>query len=431
MINKLKYFFKNLSKSEFTRNVSKLTSATAIAQLISIGTAPILYRIYEKEDYGTLGLYMAITGVLGVFSTLQFNQTILIAKEDGDAKTLMWLNRSINLVLAIVTLLVVLNFGNTISKIFGNPNLLPWLYFAPISLFFAGQGEIFSIWANRNKKYKILAINGILTAVMVPVVSISIGVFNNGPMGLFLGLLTSQVLPTFILLFSLTKNEDLGFSFFDLKKIKVLANRYKKFPFYNLPSEFINRLTNQLPVFMLSSFVGPAAVGLYNLAVRMIGLPIQLIGGAISTVFRQRATEDYNKNGTFRSIYVKTLKTLSIIAIPMFLLIIMLGPQLFAFVFGSEWKESGVIAQILMGMFVMKLIVSPLSYTWFIVERLRESFFIHNYMLVSNILIFYVGFTYLKNYQTVLFAYSINYIMIYVYSVIRTYHFSHNLKLRV
>lgn len=421
---------RKFKSSLYAKDVATLASSSTIAQIISIITAPILYRIYFKEDYGTLGLYMAITGVIGVFSTLQFTQTILIEKEDGDAKTLMWLNRTINLVVALVTFLVVLIFGKTISEFFGNPNLLPWLYFAPISLFFSGQGEIFSIWANRKKKYKILAFNGILTAVMVPVVSISIGIFNNGPMGLFLGLLTSQVLPTFILLFALTKNEDLGFSFFDMKKIREQAKRYKKFPLYNLPSEFINRLTNQLPVFMLSSFVGPAAVGLYNLAVRMIGLPIQLIGGAISTVFRQRAAEDYNLNGTFRSIYVKTLKTLSIIAIPMLLVIILFGPQLFAFVFGSEWKESGVIAQILMGMFVMKLIVSPLSYTWFIVERLQESFFIHIYMLASNIIVFYVGFSYFKNYKIVLIAYAVNYIMIYVYSVIRTYHFSNNLKLK-
>lgn len=369
-------------------------------------------------------MYLAITNVIGVFSTLQFSQTILIEKEDDNAKSLMWLNRAINISISILTFVIILIFGGSISNFFGNPNLLPWLYFAPISLFFSGQGEIFSIWANRKKKYKLLAHIGILTAFIVPVVSISIGLFSNGPLGLFIGLLTSQILPAFILLLSLSKREDFGLSYFNIIKTNKQISQYKSFPLFSLPSEFINRLTNQLPVFMLSSFVGPAAVGLYNLAVRMIGLPIQLVGSGISTVFRQRAVENYNEYGSFRTIYIKTLKTLSVLSIPMLLIILFLGPQLFVFAFGIEWKESGVIAQILIFMFVMKLIVSPLSYTWFIVNRLQESFYIHIYMLVSNLIVFYAGSSLFTNYKTVLILYAINYVIIYSYSVFRTYHFS-------
>ena len=102
MISRISGLFNKLSKSEFTRNVSKLTSATAIAQLISIGTAPILYRIYDKEAYGTLGLYMSVTSVLGVFSTMQYLQVIMLEKEDEDAINAMWLNRLINTGFAIL-----------------------------------------------------------------------------------------------------------------------------------------------------------------------------------------------------------------------------------------------------------------------------------------------------------------------------------------
>lgn len=425
-----KNFFTRLQGSDYSKNITTLASGTTIAQAISLITAPILYRIYDQNDYGTLGLYIAIVGVIGVFSTMQYLQPILLQKNDDDAKKLMWLNRLINTVVTIVVFLLVLFLGKYIAGWLNNPMITPWLYLIPVSIFFSGQNEIFGVWANRKKKYRILSINAILTAILVPIVSISFGLLQKGPLGLFLGLVTSQVIPAIVLLITLTRDEDLGLKYLDFSFIKSKAKEYKNFPLYSLPSEFVNRLTNQLPVFMLSSFVGPSAVGIYNLAVRMIGLPIQLIGGAISTVFRQRASEDYNKQGSFRNIYIKTFKTLTAISIPMLLIILIFGPQIFAFVFGPEWKLSGVIAQILMFMFVMKLIVSPLSYTWFIVDRLQESFYIHIYMLVSNLIVFYVGFKFFSDYKLVLIAYAINYILIYIYSAFRTYHFSHNYKLQ-
>lgn len=408
----------------YVRNVATLATGTTMAQAVSIITAPILYRIYAKVDYGTLGLYMAIVGVAGVFSTMQYIQPILLEKEDDDAKKVMWLNRTINMVVTIIVALLVFLFGDYLGGLLGNEGIMPWLYLAPISIFFSGQSQIFSIWANRKKKYKILSFNAILTALLVPAVSISVGLYNNGPLGLFLGLLISHVVPPIVLLITLTKYDDLGLKYFDWETIKAKVKEYKSFPIYSLPSEFVNRLTNQLPVFMLSAYAGPAVVGIYNLCIRMLGIPVQLIGGAIGQVFQQKAVVDYNTQGSFKNVFVKTFKTLSLVALPGLLVIIFFGPQLFAFAFGEEWRESGVFAQILIFMFVLKLIISPLSYAYYIKNRLREDMIIHLYVLISMEIIFAVGFNTLADYKSVIILYVINYSLVYLVYLVRTYNFS-------
>jgi O-antigen/teichoic acid export membrane protein len=96
--------------SSFLQDLATLATGTTLAQAVSIFTAPILYRIYDKEDYGTLGLYMAIVGIIGVFSTMQYNHAILLEKEDEDAKVVMWLNRLINTAVALITLLLLFIF---------------------------------------------------------------------------------------------------------------------------------------------------------------------------------------------------------------------------------------------------------------------------------------------------------------------------------
>ena len=420
----LKRLIARYKKSEFLVNITKLGSATTIAQFISIGTAPILYRIYDKSHYGTLGLYMAITGVIGVFSTLQYLQTILLEKEDENAVNAMWLNRIINSFFAVFTFVIILILFPFIIDWVKNPSLNKWLWFVPVSIFFAGQNQIFRVWANRKKEYNLLTFNMVFMAILTPLISIGLGYALQNETGLFIGLIVGQSLPTLILFLGLRKKYELGFGAASFQKMKNLAIANKQFPIYSLPSEFVNRFTNQLPVFMLNSFVGPAAVGVYNLAMRMLGLPIQFIGGAISTVFQQRATEDYNNTGSCRPIFLKTLKTLSLIAVVPTLVVLLFGPDMFALVFGEKWREAGIYAQILVIMLSSKLIVSPLSYLFFIAKKQKEDFIWHIWMLISNSIVFYIMLKLEYKVEMVLLAFSLNYTLIYLIYIIRSYLFT-------
>jgi len=411
-------------KSEFLKNALTLVSGTTIAQGISILTAPVLYRIYEREEYGTLGLYMAITGVIGTFSTLQYHQVILIEKEQDNALAALWLSRSINIVLSLLTLLLIIPTAGLYGKWFNNPAISAWLFLVPLSIFFGGQSAILGEWANRAKAYRLLTINAILTALLVPSLSIPLGIWIDGPTGLFIGLLASQILPTIWLGLSLTKRTGLQIKSFHWQTIKSLARKYQDLPKFSLPSDFINRFTNQLPVFMLSTFAGAGVVGVYNLTVRMLGLPVQLIGNAVAAVFKQRATQEYHEVGHCRNIFLKTLQSLVLISIIPFLILILLGPEIFAFIFGEKWREAGVFAQILGFLFLFRFFASPLSFLFILRQKLKEDFLWHIWMLTSNLIVFYVGFTLFDSYYPPLILFSINYIIIYSIYLFRSYKFS-------
>ena len=415
-------------KSDYIKNVTTLATGTTAAQALSILSSPILYRIYDKEDYGTLGQYMAVVGVLGVFSTMQYQQVILLEEEDEDAKKVMWLNRLINVILTLLLIIVVVLFNTYIANLFNNPKVAVWLYLLPLSIFFSGQNAIFRVWANRKKKYRLMTWNTILTAISVPIVSISVGLINDSVLGLFLGLLTSQIVPTIVLFIGLTRKEDLGLKYFDLDFAKSKGLEYKDFPLFSMPSEFINRFTNHLPIFMLSTYAGTSIVGVYNLSVRMLGLPIQLIGGAIAEVFKQRASQDFNEMGDFNRIFMKTLKTLVSISIIPFMTLILFSQELFEFAFGAEWREAGILAQILGVLFVLRFVVSPLSYSFIIANRLKEDMLWHIWMLISNLLIFLIGFNYYNDYKTVMWLFVANYSLIYVIYIIRSMKFSKGIK---
>ena len=421
----MKKLYKKYASSEYLRNVLTLSSGTTVAQLVSLGTAPILYRIYSKEDYGTLGLYMAIVGVIGVFSTMQYTEAILLEKADEGAKEILWLNRIINIGFTLISVLLIIVLSPFVGKWFNNEGITNWLFLIPISIFFTGQNAILRVWANRKKMYKILALNSILISLLVPLVSITTGYLIAGPLGLFLGLLTSQVVPALVLLYSLSSRFELNKrSVMFNSRLVFFAKKYIDFPRFNLFSEFVSRFSNQLPVFMLSSYLGPGVVGLYNLSVRMLSLPVQIIGNSISEVFKQRAAEDYSSKRNCKKVFIKTLKSLSVISIVPFIVLLLFGPSVFSFVFGEEWRQSGVIAQLLSVMYVLKFIASPLSYVYIIVQKLKEDLFWHIWILFSTAIIFYMGINYKADYQAILMIFSINYGLVYLIYILRSYSFS-------
>lgn len=413
-----------LKGSDFIKNTAKLATGTAIAQAVAILSSPITYRIYSKEAYGTLGLYMAITGVLGVFSTMQYTQTILLEKADNDARNALWLNRITNASFSLLVLLLVLVLNQFIGGWFNNPLIKPFLWMIPISIFFSGQNSILRVLANRLKQYNVLTFNTILTSLLVPALSIGFGLlYNDTALGLFIGLLASQVVPALYLTYRLRSKYDLGFTDINLGQIKALAISNKKFPMFSLPSEFVNQFTAKLPVFVLSSVAGPAIVGVYSLCERMLGLPIQFIGNAISTVYQQKSTERVHESGNCKSLFLQTTKSLALIALIPTLVILFFGPDLFSWFFGAKWYEAGEFARIFIVMFSLQLVVSPLTYIFFIRRKLDEDFYYHIGILLSILFSYFVVIKFFDT-RTALISHSILYSGWYIVYFIRSYQLS-------
>jgi len=425
MIKKLKIKVKELKSSEYVRNVATLATGTTIAQLISVGTAPILYRIYSKEDYGTLGTYMAIVGVIGVFSTLRYNEAIMLEEDDQDAKKVLWLNRYINIIFTLITIIIVLIGNGFISHYLNNSELKKWLYLIPISIFFSGQNSIFRTWANRKGEYRILTINSILSALVVPFVTILVGLIYQNLLGLFAGLIIGQIVPSFLLYYKLSSKYHLGHEYKPaIVEVKSMAIRHKNFPKYSLMADFLYSFHAQIPVFFLSTFVNAASVGVYNLAVRVLTLPVHLISRSVSEVFRQKAIEEYNALGNCKAVYKKTFKSLFLIGIIPFSIFWFFSPHLFRWVFGEVWEEAGIFAQILTPMVFSSFVVSPLTYLYYIANKQKEDTMTYLVFLVLNIFSFYV----FRNDVTILLiSYSLIYVIFYLVNLIRSYKFSKGL----
>lgn len=422
MIGRWSYWRMRL-KSGFLRNVVTLATGTTIAQLIPILVAPILSRLYTPEDYGLMALFSSVAGLLGILATGMYAQAVILAKDDREAADLLALAASITVVFSLVAALIMVVFHRTLVGILRNPAISPWLYLAPVSILLGGILQGLTNWSNRKQQYKRLATNRVAGALAGTGVQLAAGVTQTSG-GLILGLLSGLGVSTGLLGGRVVKEDRETLKLASWPGMRQAARDFRRFPIYVLPTEFINVAINQVPVFVLNTLANTASVGLYGMTQRVLGLPSSLIASSITDVFKQRASSDYLRDGNCRDIYMKTFKLLLALAIGPFGLLFMFGPQLFGLVFGEQWVAAGEYARYLSIMFFFGFVSSPLSYVYFIVGRQREDLMLHIYMAFSTLAALVLGYLIFREARYMILCFSLNYSLIYLIYLVRSYQFS-------
>jgi O-antigen/teichoic acid export membrane protein len=411
-------------RSEFLRNVFTLATGTTIAQFIPLLAAPILSRLFSPADYGLMALFSSVAGLLAIAATGMYAPAVILAKDNREAANLLVLATGIALIFSLVILALVVIFHQALVTMLHNPEISPWLYLVPVSVFLSGLLQGLTNWSNRRQQYKRLATNRVAGAVTGTGVQIAAGAAQAGGGGLIVGLLSGLGVST-ALLGGQTWREDRA----NLKEatpagMRLVARAHRRFPIYVLTTEFINVATNQVPIFVLNSLANAASVGLYGMTQRVLGLPSTLIANSITDVFKQRAASDYLKYDNCRDIYRKTFKLLLALAIVPFGLLFLFGPELFGFVFGERWAPAGEYTRYLSIMFFFGFVSSPLSYVYYIAGRQREDLLLHIYMMFSTLVALSIGYAVFHEPRYMILAFSINYALIYLVYLVRSYSFS-------
>lgn len=405
------------------KNVSTLMTGSILSIIIPIITAPISSRIFDASDYGILGLYVAINGVINVIAYAHYQHAILLEKEEEGAKQYLWFTILFCIVIALICGVAIgILYVTTIvieTSVIGF-----WIVFLPLSIVCNGITSCFLLWANRIQEYKLISTNRVIQAILTVIVQIWIGILIPGEAGLLTGFILGQVISAYLLLRKYLNSQQHGVGKPPTKGFLKMGTQYKGLLFYSAPSEFINTLINQAPVFLLQRFSGIAYVGNYNFTQRLLGMPQMLLSSAIVEVFRQKAVKQYNDTGNCRPIFIKTLKILTAIAVVSFAVIFLYSPQLFEFAFGSQWREAGELARILGILFFFRFVISPLTYVYTISKRFREDLIMHILLLLVITVSFLIGSYLFDNDRFLLLIYSMSYSSFYLVYLFRSYKLS-------
>ncbi|MBV5304828.1 MAG: oligosaccharide flippase family protein [Chlorobium sp.] len=384
--DRLSGIFQNNS---FAHGVGVLVSGTAASQLLMALAAPILTRLYTPEDFGMFAVYTGLFTILDIVSSLRYELAIPLPKDDQDAAHVAVLGLLIVVVSTGVTLLLVLFFSKRIAVLAGVPKLAGYLWLLPCGVLLQGFSTVFNYWAIRTKQFSI--ISGTQFRRGLGTVAIQLSGYKAGGISLLFAAVGSQCIGSFSLGKMIWFRPEFRQITWD--GLKRAAHRYKQFPMYSTLASFFNSSGSQLPPLIFAVLFSSSAAGLYALANRVLAMPMALVGNAVGNVFFSNAVDAHRK-GTLGILVTHLHDRLAHIAMPPVLVLVVVGPDIFALIFGEKWRMAGEFARWLALPLYGSFVTSPLSQVFSIIEKQGVVLFLQVLLFVTRIIMILVGVYY-------------------------------------
>ncbi|MGB8260301.1 MAG: hypothetical protein WCE75_08115 [Terracidiphilus sp.] len=350
-----------LRANSFLRNVGIMSSGAAFGHLFTLAAAPLLTRIYGPEEFGSLGLFTTLLSTLSVATTLQYEISIVVGNDEKEAAYLTF--GSLIVALPVCALAGVLHWLLIRFRLLGFGGM-PW--FSPLLLAFAmafvGTFTALRYWSLREKQFRWIAQATIVQSAARSILQTALGIAGMKASGLLIGETLGRGM-------GMSKNLRSSWSVlrphalaFRWNELGQALWRHRKFPLFSFPSSFLDALCLGLPLPLLVHMYGVSLGGYYSLVWKAITVPSVLIVVSVADTFHSSlATCARDTPEQVGMLFRRTSIGLLLAGLLPTALLLLSGPQLFGWIFGSRWQLSGVIAAIIAPWYLAQFVANPLS----------------------------------------------------------------------
>lgn len=334
------------------RSTLTLLVGGAVAQVLPLLLGPWLARIYSPSEFGQFSTLWAFASNLAVVGCARYEFAIPLEEDDSAAGLLMALCARVMVTVTAVSAVV----GMVLMQWSGLA--LGWLL--PLAVLAGAATQWLTLWVSRAQLFELLAVARVLQYGGGALLQLVLGLLSLGVLGLFLG----PVLAGLGVAFLLARPAPVGgwSSLWRAKSsaLKAMAWRHRDFPLFNTPHAFANALQDSLALMLIVTWCGNDAAGYWALALRYLKAPAGLVGGALSQVLYPRLVRARSPAEAQHALR-QSLAALLLLALPLLLGLLFLGPWLFSLVFGERWLNAGELARALSPYIAFHFIASPLS----------------------------------------------------------------------
>ena len=382
--------FKAIRQSEFAKQVATLLTGSALAQSLPFIAEPFITRLYTAAELGIITLFTSVAVMFSIVATGRYEYAIMLPKSKNNSINLLFLSLFITFIIAGFSFFITWILNDWVCRIKGNDELGIFLWYVPLSVLFVGVFNSFNQWANRNAYHKWMSLAKVTQSGTTSGLNVALGFMKMGNAGLIIAYLSGQFLTIIPVLIPFLKKDKKLVKKLDKQKMKALAKEYKKFPTTNSLHAFSDMFFLSLLVFLISYYFGDDITGYYGRTYKILLAPSILIGGVIGQVFFRKMSIMKANGENTQTFFKKIVSLLFIIGLPIFVIIMVFGSEIFELYLGENFKLAGSFAAILAPWIWLKFISSPLTMIPVVFNRLNTSFLlgsIANIFLVSAIII--------------------------------------------
>lgn len=350
----------------FLRRVAVLSSGTIVGQLLLVLAAPLLTRLYTPAEFGAFAVFSALTAILGTVICLRYEQAIPIVAA-ADVAAMIGVSIVCTLVLSALLAGVVALAGPALAALMGAPDLAGLLWLLPAAMLLWGLTLPLTMASLRRGAFRANALNKTLQMGSQAAGQLGLGLAGAGVVGLVVGYCVGYVVRLGHFLTLLEPAEWRRLVGVRRRRLGQLARLHRAYPLLATPAALLQASTQMLPTMLVALLYGPAMAGWFGLAQRMLELPVRLLGMTTSQVFLTEIGR--SDPAAVHRLFVTTAQRFLLLGLLGMAPLLVLGPWLFALVFGADWRTAGVLVQCLVPAQLARFVVVPVSQVLNVLQR--------------------------------------------------------------
>jgi O-antigen/teichoic acid export membrane protein len=331
---------------------------------------PVLSRLYTPSQFGVFAVAQTLVVTLGTVSSLRMEAAIPLADTRRQAFAVTHLALLASVATSVLSFAAAIWWGTNITAWLNVSALAPVLWACPVLVLCLGVFQTLNQLAIRAKRYASTARRTVVAAMGTVVGQLGLGLAGSGFGGLLAGYGLGQGLG------AASMAPGSGLLSHDarlaLHRADLLSSvrRFWRFPALSAPSALLNVLSLQAPISVMALLFGAEESGWLGMTQRVLALPVSLIGVAVGQVYlAELAGAARTNTARVQSMFTRATRLLSLMGIMLAVPLLVLGPWLFSFALGDNWRMSGQFAQATAASLAAQMLASPLAATLTVLER--------------------------------------------------------------
>jgi PST family polysaccharide transporter len=313
-----------------------------IAQFVHEGlgllTTLILARLLSPDAFGLLAMVAVFVGFISVFQDLGLGPSIIQEQKfnQENLSSIFWLNLIFSLILFLLALLS----APLVSSFYGEPSIRSIMMVLGLTFPLSSLRMVHGAILARQMMFKKLALIKNISVTMGSATGITFALMGFGVWALVWQGLAHTLASALLHWVMVPWRPKWILSY---KKVK----RQLHFGINLQVGTILNHFTRNADDLLIGKFVGAGALGIYQMAYRLMLWPLQKVSRVVGEVMFPALSSIQDDMELVKSIFLKVTRSIALVTFPMVLGIWVTAPSIVHILLGEKWVGVIPIFQVL------------------------------------------------------------------------------------
>ncbi|AHE67618.1 lipopolysaccharide biosynthesis protein [Legionella oakridgensis] len=380
-------------KEGFFHSSSNVVGWVVASQILMFASIPVISRLYIPAIFGVYAIYTSIMYTLNQVIGLRSELLINLPKKDSDAKNILATCLLIVVFMGGLVAIITYFFSSFMMHSLRMEALNGYLWLIPAGIIIIGIRNGLLYWTIRKSRFTVVGMANFIQVPFLIVVQIVFGFLSPKPIYLILGAIVSWLSSLVYLLIKIVDRRFIASLFVRLGRATIIFRQNKAFMLHSSLAILLLSIANYMPVVLVSSIYDTQIAAWFALAMQAVYSPLDLVSLSIGQVYLNKGGKILHENPKGLSVfYVKLTRNLILLgALPLLCIALFAGP-IFKLVFGEQWYQAGIYAQIMSVMLLIRFAVLSTSQNLVLLKKQGQALAWSLFLIVLLISSFIPGY---------------------------------------